>query len=33
MAVSKKIPLVLGSDSHRPETVGAHFDAMRELIF
>ncbi len=32
MAVSRKIPLVLGSDSHRPETVGAHFDTMKTLI-
>ncbi|WP_457577979.1 histidinol-phosphatase [Desulfomarina sp.] len=31
MAVSKKIPLVLGSDSHRPETVGAHFETMKTL--
>lgn len=32
MAVAKKIPLVLGSDSHRPETVGAHFTTMRKLV-
>ena len=32
MAVSKKIPLVLGSDSHRPETVGAHFETIRKII-
>jgi len=31
MAVSNKIPLVLGSDAHKPEEVGRHFNQLREL--
>jgi len=32
MAVSENIPLVLGSDAHKPEEVGRHFDQMKKLI-
>ena len=31
-AVKKNIPLVAGSDAHRPEDVGRHFDRLPELL-
>ncbi len=31
MAVSNNIPLVLGSDAHKPEEVGRHFHKLRKL--
>ncbi len=32
MAISRKIPLVLGSDAHKPEEVGRYFGQLKELI-
>ena len=31
-AIKKNIPLVAGSDAHRPEDVGRHFDRLPELM-
>ncbi len=32
MAISHRIPLVVGSDAHNPEQVGQHFDQIKELV-
>ncbi len=32
MAVSLKIPLVFGSDSHKPKEVGRHYAQLKALI-
>jgi len=32
MAISEKIPLVFGSDAHRPEEVGRHYSQLKEEI-
>jgi len=32
MVISHKIPLVLGSDAHKPEDVGQHFSQVEKLI-
>ena len=31
-AVARKIPLVAGSDAHRPEDVGRYFDKLPQLM-
>jgi histidinol-phosphatase (PHP family) len=32
MAIARGIPLVAGSDAHRPEDVGRHFDQLSDLL-
>ncbi|OEU47926.1 MAG: hypothetical protein BA866_10240 [Desulfobulbaceae bacterium S5133MH15] len=32
MAISHRIPLVVGSDAHKPEQVGRHFDRINKLV-
>ena len=31
-AIAHRIPLVIGSDAHKPEQVGRHFDQIKELV-
>jgi histidinol-phosphatase (PHP family) len=32
MAIAREIPLVAGSDAHKPENVGNHFDRLRDFV-
>lgn len=32
MAIARRIPLVFGSDAHKPEDVGQHFEKVKKLI-